>query len=150
MKYKHLLTEIDRDIRTIGRTLQPGCTKDQLDQLIKKVQKELGMTLPEGYIEFLSYTDGLLYNGLMIYASNESFLEGRRDLSIWGIIEANILHRSDPFYNDFLVFGQGNMDYYTLYLPDNSYRIIDRVPGNVIDILPSFDDLIVQAIEDHL
>jgi hypothetical protein len=81
---------------------------------------------------------------------NESFLEGRRDLSIWGIIEANILHRSDPFYNDFLVFGQGNMDYYTLYLPDNSYRVIDRVPGNVIDILPSFDDLIVQAIEDHL
>jgi cell wall assembly regulator SMI1 len=73
MKYKHLLTEIDRDIRTIGRTLQPGCTKDQLDQLIKKVQKELGMTLPEGYIEFLSYTDGLLYNGLMIYASKRIF-----------------------------------------------------------------------------
>ena len=150
MKYKYLLMKIDRDIRTMGRTLQPGCTSNQIDQLVKSVRETLGTTLPEGYIEFLSYTNGLMYNGLMIYASRETVLQGRQDVCIWGIVEANLLHRSDPFFNDFLVFGQGNMDYYALYLPDNSYRIIDRVPGNVIDILPSFDDLMIRAIEDNL
>ena len=150
MKYKCLLMEIERDIRTMGRTLQPGCTSNQINQLVKSVREILGTTLPEGYIQFLSYTNGLMYNGLMIYASQETVLQGRRDVCIWGIVEANLLHRSDPFFNDFLVFGQGNMDYYTLYLPDKSYRIIDRVPGNVIDILPSFDDLMIRAIEDNL
>ena len=142
--------EIDRDIRTMGRTLQPGCTSNQIDQLVKSVCETLGIALPEGYIEFLSYTNGLMYNGLMIYASWETVLQGRRDVCIWGIVEANLLHRSDPFFNDFLVFGQGNMDYYALYLPDNSYRIIDRVPGNVIDTLRSFEDLLVRAIQDNL
>ena len=142
--------KIDQDIRTMGRTLQPGCTSNQIDQLVKRVRETLGTTLPEGYIEFLSYTNGLMYNGLMIYASQETVLQGGQDVCIWGIVEANLLHRSDPFFNDFLVFGQGNMDYYALYLPDNSYRIIDRVPGNVIDILPSFDDLMIRAIEDNL
>lgn len=150
MKYKYLLTEIDLDIRTMGRTLQPGCTSNQLDQLVKSVRETLGTTLPEGYIQFLSYTNGLMYNGLMIYSSQETVLQGRQGVCIWGIVEANLLHRSDQFFNDFLVFGQGNMDYYALYLPDNSYRIIDRVPGNVIDILPSFDDLMIRAIEDNL
>jgi len=150
MKYKCLLMEIDRDIRAMGQTLQPGCTSNQIDQLMKSVRETLGTTLPEGYIQFLSYTNGLMYNGLMIYSSQETVLQGMRDMCIWGIVEANLLHRSDPFFNDFLVFGQGNMDYYALYLPDNSYRIIDRVPGNVIDILPSFDDLMIRAIEDNL
>ena len=150
MKYKYLLMKIDRDIRTMGRTLQPGCPSNQIDQLVKSVRENLGTTLPEGYIEFLSYTNGLMYNGLMIYASRETVLQGRQDVCIWGIVEANLLHRNDPFFNDFLVFGQGNMDYYALYLPDNSYRIIDRVPGNVIDILPSFDDLMIRAIQDNL
>jgi hypothetical protein len=134
----------------MGRTLQPGCTSNQLDQLVKSVRETLGTTLPEGYIQFLSYTNGLMYNGLMIYSSQETVLQGRQGVCIWGIVEANLLHRSDQFFNDFLVFGQGNMDYYALYLPDNSYRIIDRVPGNVIDILPSFDDLMIRAIEDNL
>ena len=142
--------KIDQDIRTMGRTLQPGCTSNQIDQLVKRVRETLGTTLPEGYIEFLSYTNGLMYNGLMIYASQETVLQGGQDVCIWGIVEANLLHRSDPFFNNFLVFGQGNMDYYALYFPDNSYRIIDRVPGNVIDVLPSFDDLMIRAIQDNL
>jgi len=150
MKYKCLLMEIDRDIRTMGRTLQPGCTSNQIDQLVKRVREMLGTTLPEDYIQFLSYTNGLMYNGLMIYSSQETVLQGRLDVCIWGIVEANLLHRSNPFFNDFLVFGQGNMDYYALYLPDNSYRIIDRVPGNVIDTLRSFEDLLVRAIADNL
>jgi SMI1 / KNR4 family. len=150
MKYKCLLMEIGRDIRTMGRTLQPGCTSNQIDQLVKSVREMLGTTLPEDYIQFLSYTNGLMYNGLMIYSSQETVLQGRPDVCIWGIVEANLLHRSDPFFNDFLVFGQGNMDYYALYLPDNSYRIIDRVPGNVIDTLRSFEDLLVRAIADNL
>ena len=150
MKYKYLLMEIDRDIRTMGRTLQPGCTSNQIDQLVKRVREMLGTTLPEDYIQFLLYTNGLMYNGLMIYSSQETVLQGRPDVCIWGIVEANLLHRSDPFFNDFLVFGQGNMDYYALYLPDNSYRIIDRVPGNFIDTLWSFEDLLVRAIADNL
>jgi Rad3-related DNA helicase len=42
------------------------------------------------------------------------------------------------------------MDYYTLYLPDRLYRVIDRVPGNVIAIFPSFDELMRKALQDHL
>ena len=54
------------------------------------------------------------------------------------------------YNNDFLIFGEGNMDYYTLYLPDRLYRVIDRVPGNVIAIFPSFDELMRKALQDHL
>jgi len=150
MKYQHLLLKIEQDIKKTGRTLQPGCTRNQVDQFILSVQETLGATIPEGYIQFLSHTNGLMYNGLMIYASQKTQLQGKQNVYIWGFIEANMLHRKDPFFHDFLVFGQGNMDYYVIYLPDASYRVIDRVPGNVIDILPSFDDLIVRAIEDHL
>ena len=87
MKYKYLLMEIDRDIKTMGRTLQPGCPSNQIDQLVKSVRETLGVTLPEGYIQFLSYTNGLMYNGLMIYASQETVLQGGQDVCIWGLLK---------------------------------------------------------------
>ncbi|GIV89786.1 MAG: hypothetical protein KatS3mg055_2304 [Chloroflexus sp.] len=150
MNYKYLLIEIDRRRRLRGKELQPACTKNQLEQLAAKVREELNTELPKDYTELLSYTNGISYNGLVIYASEKSLVQGTQDVFIPGFVEANLLHRSDSYYNDFLIFGEGNMDYYTLYLPDRLYRVIDRVPGNVIAIFPSFDELMRKALQDHL
>ncbi|RMD73398.1 MAG: SMI1/KNR4 family protein [Chloroflexi bacterium] len=81
MNYKYLLIEIDRRRRLRGKELQPACTKNQLEQLAAKVREELNTELPKDYTELLSYTNGISYNGLVIYASENLLFKEHKTYS---------------------------------------------------------------------
>ena len=48
-----------------------------------------------------------------------------------------------------LVFGEGNMDVYVRHLPTGAYHVRDRVPDNLIEARPSFDQLLAAALRAH-
>lgn len=148
--YEQLLTEVGAEQARYGERSQPPCTEERLERLRRRVREELGAELPEGYAAFLRRQDGLNHNGLFIYASETSPVAGGADATIEGLVEANLGWRDDEYFNDHLVFGEGNMDLYVRHLPTGEYQIIDRTPGNVIETHPSFEQLIAAALKAHL
>ncbi len=148
--YQRLLAEVRAAQTRYGEQSQPPCTDDRLAQLRRRVREELSADLPDDYAAFLRSQDGLNHNGLFIYASETSPVAGAPDATIEGLVEANLGWRDDDHFNDYLVFGEGNMDLYVRHLPTGDYQVIDRTPGNLIETHPSFDQLIAAALKAHL
>lgn len=148
--YEQLLTQIGAEQARYGERSQPPATEERLERLRQRAREELGAEVPEEYLDFLRTQDGLNHNGLFIYASEPSPVEGTTDATIDGLVEANLGWRDDDFFKDLLVFGEGNMDLYVRHLPTGEYRVIDRVPGNLIETHPSFKQLIAAALKSHL
>lgn len=148
--YQELLSEVEAAQAKYGGRMQPPCSGEQLARLRESVRRGLQAELPEAYAALLRRTDGLNWNGLFIYASEETAIVGAPDASIPGFAEMNVLYRDDEWFDDLLVFGEGNMDLYVRRISTGEYQVIDRVPGNVIETLPSFERLLAAAIEAHL
>jgi hypothetical protein len=147
---QRLLDELAAARARYGEQRQPPCTDDQLVRLRQRVREELGAELPDEYAAFLRGQDGLNHNGLFIYASETAPVVGARDATIQGIVEANLGWRDVEQMVTYLVFGEGNMDLYVRHLPTGAYQVIDRVPGNLIETHPSFDQLLAAALRSHL
>jgi hypothetical protein len=148
--YEQLLTQVGAKQAKYGEQSQPPCTEERLGRLRRRVREEIDAELPEGYADFLRTQDGLNHNGLFIYASETSPVVGAKDATIEGIVDANLGWRDDEHFNDYLVFGEGNMDLYVRHLPTGEYQVIDRTPGNLIETQPSFDQLLAAALKAHL
>jgi hypothetical protein len=148
--YQRLLDELEAARVRYGEPRQPPCTDDRLEQLRQRMREELGAELPDEYAAFLRDQDGMNHNGLFIYASGTAPVVGARDATIQGIVEANLGWRDVEQMVSYLVFGEGNMDVYVLHVPTGAYQVIDRVPGNLIETHPSFDQLLAAALRAHL
>ena len=44
------------------------------------------------------------------------------------------------------MLGEGNMDLYVATCPRGTYRVIDRVPGNTIQVSATVEDLLAVAL----
>jgi SMI1 / KNR4 family (SUKH-1) len=148
--YERLLTAVGAEQAKYGEQSQPPCTEERLERLRRRTRAELGAELPEEYAAFLRTQDGLNHNGLFIYASEPSPVAGAGDAVIEGFVEANLGWREDEHFRAYLIFGEGNMDFYVRHLPTGEYQVIDRTPGNLIETHPSFDGLIAAALKAHL
>jgi hypothetical protein len=148
--YQQLLDVLNAAQARYGEQRQPPCTDDRLEQLRRRVREELGAELPSEYAAFLRAQDGLNHNGLFIYASETTSVVGATNAIIQGIVEANLGWRDDPHASIYLVFGEGNLDLYVRHVPTGAYHVIDRVPGNLIESYPSFDQLLAAALKAHL
>lgn len=148
--YEQLLTQVGAEQARYGERSQPPCTEERLERLRQRTRAELGAEVPEEYAAFLRTQDGLNHNGLFVYASETSPVAGGADANIEGLVEANLGWRDDEFFNDYLVFGEGNMDLYVRHLPTGDYQVLDRTPGNLIETHPSFEQLLAAALKAHL
>jgi hypothetical protein len=147
---RQLLDELAAAQASYGEQRQPPCTDDRLERLGRQVREELGAEPPDEYAAFLRAQDGLNHNGLLVYASETAPVVGARDATIQGIVEANLGWRDHEPMVAYLVFGEGNMDLYVRNVETGAYHVMDRVPGNLVERYPSFDQLLDAAIRSHL
>lgn len=148
--YDELLQNIRAQATSYGEVLQPPCSAGSIELLRTRVQKELGVELPEEYVQFLKKVNGLDWNGLVVYASERSQIVGYRDRFIEGVVEGNLSYRALDSMNDFLVFGEDGVALYVLELCDRSYQIITTAGLTVLETFPAFEDLLTNAMEAHL
>ena len=148
--YEQLLDELEATQARYGEQRQPPCTDHRVEHLRQRVREELGAELPDAYAAFLRARDGLNHNGLFIYASETAPIVGATNATIQGIVQANLAWRDDEHFVNYLVFGEGNMDLYVRHLPTGDYHVVDRVPGNLIETHPSFEQLLAVALRAHL
>ncbi len=144
------LIEVEAAQAKYNLPMQPPCPPGRVEGLRQRVREKLSAELPEEYAAFLLKHDGLNWNGLFVYASEKSPIAGSPGNFIQGFVEINLLYREDKWFEDYLVFGEGNMDLYVRQVSSGEYQVIDRVPGNLIETLPSFNELLAKAIKSHL
>mgnify|MGYP001557784141 CR=1 FL=1 len=97
-----------------------------------------------------SCTNGLDWNGVVIYASDTVPIVGHPDRHIPDLVEINLNYRDDPRFADLLVIGSNGMDIYTYRISKGVYEVYDEVPHELVDTVPTFDELTAKALSRSL
>src|SRR5918992_2326557 len=88
--YRHLLNSVTEDQRRFRCEPQPPCTDTQLERLAERAMAELAAQLPEAYQDFLRLSNGLDWNGVVVFASERVPITSRPDRFINGFVEMNL------------------------------------------------------------
>jgi hypothetical protein len=140
---------VNADQRKAGETLRTGAHADQLDRLQKAAVAAFGVELPDEYLAFLVRSNGLDYNGLVIYDCESS--PEHRSAGFWqGFVATNRIWRDNPANESLLVFGDSDMELYAYDLRSRSYCSVDKVAHDRVETYPSFGEMIDQAPRSRL
>ena len=148
--YHQFLEIVAQEQQEFQQSMQPPCNPQKLIQLKEQVENQLNCTLPDGYIEFLSITNGLNWNGLQIFASETMPIVGYTDGKIPGFVDMNLLYRENEDCLDLLFFGESGIDSYVYCISTKQYQILDRVSLSLTETFDSFEMLIYEAFQCHL
>jgi hypothetical protein len=145
--YPQLLRDVEAQARRYGAAaLQPPCAEQAVRALRLRVREELGLPLPGEFAEFLRLADGLNWNGLYLYPSATTSLAGQPDVVLAGLVESNLDHRDTGGPEDVLVFGHDSLDLFAWRSSTGEFQVLDLVPRDVLETLPSFDALMGVAL----
>jgi hypothetical protein len=148
--YHQLLEIVAQEQQEFQQSMQPPCNPQKLIQLKEQVENQLNCTLPDGYIEFLSITNGYDWNGLRIFASETMPIVGCADVKILGFVDLNLIYRENEDCLDLLFFGESGIDSYVYCISTKQYQILDRVSLSLTETFDSFEMLIYEAFQCHL
>ncbi len=148
--YQELLKRVGEEQRRFASGLQPPSTGEQIQVVIERARKKLHTEPPAEYLNFLRLTNGLDWNGVIIYASDAVPIVGHSDRSIPDLVEMNLDFRDDPRFEDLLVIGSNGMDIYTYRISKGVYEIYDEVPHELVETVPTFDELMAKALTRSL
>jgi hypothetical protein len=109
----------------------------------------LSFEVPEEYLGFLRTTDGLEWDGLLIYASkSERTLRYERGV-IDGFVEMNEIAQEFDVFEDYVYFAQDGMFLYGYSRSRDQYEIQDLVCiDEKLAIFSSFNDMVTKVLAD--
>jgi len=141
--YQNLLSAVRKEKEKFNEKLEPGCSKREIETLRQKTKREMGVIIPDDYLNFLKECNGLEENGLTIYGLN---LRGScRD--IW--VENDDL-RAEPGYEDMFFLAQDSITYFVVSSDGTNPREIGRGSDDVYDTFPSVREMIHTIVRNVL
>lgn len=143
--YRELLEKIKLEKLSANKVWHPSASEDQIENLILRTKIKLNAELPVDYVNFLRVTNGFNWNGIFVYATDAT-----NDFP-FDFVEMNLNYRDVDYFEDLLVFGDGNIDIYTFQISAREYQIRDRVPAdNINERYGTFDEMITGALRSNL
>ena len=145
--YEELLREHIEDKTSYGERPQAPCDDTSLATLRDRARRELGLELPDAYVSFLRVTNGLDSNGLTVYAAETSSIVGHEDMSIEGIVDANLGWWDFAPHRAFLYFAESGISLYAVEIRTGRFLVIDRQSHSDMEEVASFEALMARALE---
>ena len=134
---ENLLAAVRAEQVQFNRRQQPPLSEAAREVFKSRVSYTFSYDLPQVYLDLLAVTDGLSWNGVVLYAS-ETRLRENDELDIQGMLEANVqLRLAYTPDKDFMYFAESGMDAYRHNLVADKFEISDRVVGD--SVFETFD-----------
>lgn len=131
---------LDRD----GR-LFPPVDENRLIQLTAQAQRQLGLALPDDYLDFLRRSNGACVDGVILYPAASI----RQDaMELPGIIEINLSRRqARPGLSDLVILGEFDDDYLVYQPVEPLFQRVDRIALDRWDAAPTLGRLVTQLLD---
>ncbi|ANC78753.1 SMI1 / KNR4 family protein [Fictibacillus phosphorivorans] len=149
--WKDLLLEIKKIEEKYESSLRnPACDSEIMKMKNNVEQNLISVALPSSYIKFLQTTNGLDFNGLVIYGVDQVFLEKKKAIDFQGFIETNNLWHENDWQKQYIFYGDSNTAWYGYDQVENKYVELDKPSGTLIQSFESFDSMLSCAFETIL
>ncbi len=144
-----VLDLIAADQQRAGEVSQPPAREDGIRALALAMKSEFNAQLPIDFAAFLKQSNGLDYNGLVIYGSDQT-PENTGPGGFWqGLIAANQEWRSGGCH-DYLIIGETELDILTVEYDGTQPARRDRVSGDVIQRYGSVAEMLATLMRERL
>lgn len=121
----------------VGEVVQAGIDDGRIAALRGALQREFGATLPDDYAALLRRSDGVDFDGLVLYGSTQSQASPGPGGFWQGLVTANKLWRQGPGHDGYLVLGETDIDLFTVSLDGTNPVLRDKVSGDINETFPS-------------
>ena len=121
----------------VGEIVQPGADEARIAALRAALQREFGATLPDDYAALLRRSDGVDFDGLILYGSWQSEANPGPGGFWQGLVAANKMWREGPGHEGYLVLGETDIDLFTVALDGSNPVLRDKVSSDVNETFPS-------------
>jgi hypothetical protein len=124
--YEKLLKRLQQIQAKKGLHVEPPCPVEKIRRLQAECAKRFGNPLPPGYASFLSLSNGLDFNGFVLYGQKRR-QRSEKARFLEGFIEANKDGReSFPEAESYLVIGDSDLDEYGWSIEREQYEILEK------------------------
>jgi hypothetical protein len=120
MSIKTIIEKINKGAVEFGHGLPKAATAVEINKLKNEFLSNFQFTLPDIYTQILSFSNGILYNGLTVWPTHKYWLFRE------SIIEANKNLR-DTFNDQFIYFGIRDEELYIYNVPEQKFQAIEFV-----------------------
>lgn len=139
------LNDIQAEQRSMNFIPQPAADPDEIEDFCATSVQQLCVPVPDGYLEFLRHSNGLVHHGTVLYAIDEITSS---EQNIPGFIAENKLLRAIPPAPDRCVLHLGYSDTW-LYVYDNRneiYQIMDMTQHHTVFECTDFDEFLTDIL----
>jgi hypothetical protein len=145
-----VIEQVQVDQVKYGEAGQGAATHEQIARVRADVQARFGATLPEDFADFLSRSNGVDYNGAVIYGASQSIAAPGPNEFWQGIVAANAEWRNGPGHENYLVLGETDMDLLTVDLDGTNVVLRDKVSSDVNERFSSVSEAIESILKKRL
>jgi len=121
----------------VGEIVQAAADEARISALRAALQREFGATLPDAYAALLRRSDGVDFDGLVLYGSWQSEATPGPGGFWQGLVAANRLWRQGPGHAAYLVLGETDIDLFTVNLDGSNPALRDKVSSDINETFPS-------------
>lgn len=145
MNYISLLNNIEKTISSWGDKLEPPITLEELVKFKERVKCLYKLNLPDCYVNFIKKTNGLEFNGLIIFGSKNSKASAG---SLIDLVESNEILRDSAIQlpDKTLVIGESSTGVLTFDGINHVYQYRDRIALERVQPYLSFDDMMTKEL----
>lgn len=149
--WKDLLLKIQEIEAKYGGGIQSPADANAIRQMVHKVREELDCSkLPAGYLEFLKVTNGLDFNGLVIYGVDKFLISEIINDQMCGFVDTNKIWYDNEWQKRFLFFGDSDVAWYCLDRIKGIYLELDKPSGTPMSTYEDFDAMLEDALKSRL
>lgn len=145
-----VIEQVSADQLKYGEARQGPATSEQIERVRAEVKAHFGATLPSDFATFLALSNGLDYNGLVLYGATQSEAAPGPNGFWQGLVASNAAWRDGPGHEHYLVLGETDMDLLTVALDGRSPVLRDKVSGDVNEEFASVGAAIDALLERRL
>ena len=120
-----------------GVTKAPPLTQENYEKL-EKGMKELNLSLPNDYVEFLEITDGLFWGGLEFFGTAVFKDKG---IYITDLLTQNKLYHDMNAQTGIVFLGRNDEENFIFDIPQKKYFIVDEFSRDVIKDFFLFEEM---------
>lgn len=148
--WKEKLEEIRQEEKRYGEELNGGISEEAAEGFRQAVKDELGVAVPEAYLEILRQINGLEYNGVILYGVDESLLQEAPNQSVNGLIDSNQVWYENEWQKQYLFLGEGSISWYVYDLKTKKYCELDNPSGELSGEFNGFEEMLDKMLADSL
>lgn len=140
----------DMRCKFYGSGVNPGAPMESITLWEKCLDEDFGITLPTEYTEMLKVSNGVEWNGFILYGVDNGYFPEAVDYSVYGFIEQNAIWHENPDQKKYIFFGESNISWYVYDLQRKCYMELDNPSGCEMQEYQSFEGLFEKLLEDSL